>query len=78
MVFLIATATALWYFKIEGNFIIKGLKNICTAHIGSFTFASMLVAIISMLKSAADDNGNDQNGCAVVCLCIVKCCLSFI
>ena len=78
MVFLIATATALWYFNMEGNFILKGLKNIWSSHIGSLTFASLMVTIVSMLKSAANNNNNQQNGCALVCLCIVKCCLQFL
>jgi hypothetical protein len=78
MVFLIATATALWYFNIDGNYILKGLKNIWSSHIGSLTFASMMVTIVSMLKSAANNNGDQQNGCAIVCLCIVKCCLQFL
>jgi len=51
MVFLIGTATALWYFDIKGNFIFKGLSNIFNSHIGSLTFASLLVTIVSMLKS---------------------------
>lgn len=79
MVFLIATATALWYFNMDGNYILKGLKNIWSSHIGSFTFASLMVTVVSMLKSAASNNNNDgQNGCAIVCLCIVRCCLTFL
>ena len=78
MVFLIATATALWYFNIEANYVVKGLKYLWSAHIGSLSFASLLVALISFLKSAADNNNNSQNGCAACCLCIVRCCLSFI
>ena len=52
MVFLIATATAIWYYNIEGNYLLKGLKYIFNAHIGSFTFASMIAAIISMIRSS--------------------------
>lgn len=53
MVFLVATATALWYFNIEGNYLFKGLGYIFDAHVGSLTFASMIVTIISLLKSSA-------------------------
>lgn len=58
MVFLIATATAMWYFKIDGNYIFKGLSYICNGHIGSLTFASIMVTVVSMLKSAASNNNN--------------------
>lgn len=51
MVFLIATATAMWYFNVEGNYILKGLGHIWDAHIGSLTFASMIVSIVGILKS---------------------------
>ncbi len=77
MVFLIATATALWYFNINGNYILKGLKHIWKGHIGSLTFAAMIVAILNFLKSSADSNSNNRNGCAACCLCIVKCCFAF-
>ena len=78
MVFLIATATALWYYGIEENYFVRGFKNIWNAHIGSLTFASLIVAIVSMLKNAADNQNNNQNGCGMVCVCIVRCFLSFL
>lgn len=56
MVFLIATATALWYYGIESNYITTGLKNLWKGHIGSLTFASMIVTIISILKNQAESN----------------------
>ena len=79
MVFLIATATAMWYFNLDANYILKGLSYIWSGHIGSLTFASLMVTIVGMLKSATNNNSNqDQNPCALVCLCIVRCCLQFI
>ena len=50
MVFLIATATAFWYFQKDDSYCLKGMKWIITAHIGSFTFASL---IITLVKSAS-------------------------
>src|SRR5690606_1399147 len=47
MVFMIATATAFWYFNVDGNYITKGIQYIWNGHIGSLTFASMIAAIIS-------------------------------
>ena len=52
-VFLIATATALWYFSIDQNFLTTGLKWIFESHLGSFTFASMIIAIVTFLRSAS-------------------------
>ncbi len=49
------------------------------AHVGSLSFASIIVGIVSFLKSAASSNNNeDQNGCAVVVQVLVRCCLSFV
>jgi hypothetical protein len=78
MVFLIATATAMWYFNVEGNYILRGLSYVWSGHIGSLTFASIMVTVVGMLKSATNNNSQDQNPCAFVCLCIVRCCLSFL
>lgn len=79
MVFLIATAVGLWYFnRNTENYLIKGLSNIVQSHIGSISFASMIVAVVSFLKSAASSKNNDDNGCAVVVQLLVQCCLSCI
>lgn len=79
MVFLIATATAMWYFNIDGNYLLKGLSHIWKSHIGSLTFASLIVTIVGMLKSAANNNNDgEQNACAMVCMCLVRCCLQFL
>ena len=79
MVFLIATATALWYYNKDENFIVKGFRNLFKAHIGSLTFASMFVAIVSTLKNMVEDSNNqNQNVCATICKCLVLCCLSFL
>jgi hypothetical protein len=60
MIFLIATATAMWYFNIDGNYIVKGLSHIWKSHIGSLTFASLMITIVGMLKSAANNNNNSD------------------
>ena len=52
-VFLIATATAIWYYSMEDNFIVTGFKWIFNSHIGSFTFASLIVAVVAFLRSAS-------------------------
>lgn len=55
MVFLIATATAFWYYNIEDNYLIKGLKYIYNGHIGSLTFASLMIGIVSLLKGCSNN-----------------------
>ncbi len=79
--FLIATAVGIWYFNKNSNknYLITGLVNLVGAHVGSLSFASIIVSIVSFLKSAASSNNNqDQNGCAVVVQVLVRCCLSFV
>jgi hypothetical protein len=77
MVFLIATATAMWYFNIEGNYLVKGLKYIWNGHIGSLTFASIIVSLISLMKSSTE-NSNNGNSTAACCVCILRCCFTAI
>lgn len=75
-VFLIATATAIWYYGVQGNFVLKGFKNIWSAHLGSLTFASILSMIIDLIKKQAQSKSDDQvNCCGRICICFLKCCL---
>lgn len=78
MVFMIATSAGLWYYGMDDNYITTALKNIYHSHIGSFTFAALLVAIVNSFKNAADGNGEDMNGCSMACMCMIRCCLSFL
>ena len=54
MVFLIATACAMWYYDIDGNYLFTGIKRIVRYHVGSFTFGALLVTIVTMLRQAAE------------------------
>jgi hypothetical protein len=78
MVFLIATAAGLWYYGFDKNYLKTGLRWIWSSHVGSFTFAAMIVAIIDMLKSSAEDQRDQGNGAGAICFCLVACCLNFI
>lgn len=55
MVFLIATACAMWYYGIDGNYLFTAIKRIIRYHIGSFTFAALLVTVVTMARQAAED-----------------------
>ena len=54
-VFLIATACALWYYDIDQNFLCTGIKRIIRYHIGSITYAAVLITIITTLKQMANN-----------------------
>lgn len=54
MVFLIATGAAMWYYNVDGNYFCVGVKRIIANHLGSFTFAAVIVALISMARQAVD------------------------
>ena len=55
LVFLIATACAIWYYGLDQNYLCTGLGRIVKNHIGSFTFAALLVTIVTMLRQAAEN-----------------------
>lgn len=74
-VFLIATAAAFWYYNVGSNYICIGIKRIIANHLGSFTFAAMIMAIVSSARQNAEERSNGSSGCASCCLCILACCL---
>ena len=76
--FLVATCCANWYYGIEDNYYTSGIKRINRYHIGSLTFGALVVTIVNALKRAAQNEGNNQEGCAGICLCLVACCLACI
>jgi hypothetical protein len=78
IVFLIATAAAFWYYNVDGNYLCVGLKRIVANHLGSFTFAAMIVALISMARNSADNAQRQNQGAAAICLCLLACILSAI
>jgi uncharacterized membrane protein len=77
-VFIIATAVAFWYYQVNDNFLCVALKRIIANHLGSLTFAAIIVAIIEIARRGARKQANDNQGPAAVCFCILACCLSII
>lgn len=49
MVFLVAVACAYWYYQFEENSVMKGF-NLIKYHLGSITFASIVITIITMMR----------------------------
>lgn len=74
-VFLMATAAAFWYYNVSSNFICTGFKRIIANHLGSFTFAALIMAIVSSARQNAEDRSRNSQGCMAVCMCCLVCCL---
>jgi hypothetical protein len=53
MVFVVATAVGYWYFQQDRN-VLKGYANV-SKHVGSLTFASLVITIITVLRHLAQD-----------------------
>ena len=53
LVFIIATACGMWYYNIDRNYLTTAVSRIIKFHIGSFTFAALLVTIVTMLRQQA-------------------------
>lgn len=78
MVFLIATGCALWYFgQDDKNYLCTGLRWIFGSHLGSLTFASIIITIVTLLKNAVQRQGQ-QGNCNAYVLCCLLCCISVI
>lgn len=75
MVFLIATACAMWYYGIDGNYLWIGIKRIIRYHVGSFTFAAIILTIVIMIRQMVENEQRESDGVAAICLCLVACCL---
>jgi hypothetical protein len=78
IVFIIATAVALWYYKVDDNFFYVGLKRIVANHLGSLTFAAIIVALIELARRSVQRQADRSQGPAYVCLCILSCCIGLI
>lgn len=81
MVFLIGSAAAFWYYRTDENkqegTVMKGFNNI-KFHIGSITFASIVITIITIMRMLAQSAQNSRNGALAIIACCVACILSCI
>jgi hypothetical protein len=73
MVFVIATAAAYWYYGQDKN-VLSGFSTI-RYHLGSITFASVVITIITLMRRAASKNKQEGIAGLIFCLiaCILKC-----
>lgn len=58
MVFLVATATAMWYYNVEGNYLCIGIGRIIKYHTGSFTFAAIILTLIKMARQMVEQQAS--------------------
>ena len=72
LTFLVATACALWFYSKEGNFFTIGTCHLTKYHIGSLTFAALVVAPIKLLKVLL---GLKQRYSENACMRCFQCCL---
>ncbi len=54
---MIATAAAMWYYNEDGNYICTAFKRIIANHAGSFTFAAMIMALVTTARQATQREG---------------------
>jgi hypothetical protein len=52
---------------------LTGLKRIFSNHLGSITFAAMLIAIVSSARQSAENRSRQNQGAAAICYCLVAC-----
>lgn len=77
LTFLIATACALWYYNIDGGYFCVATGRINRYHIGSFTFAALLLTLVRLLQAIINSKGEQsENACARCIQCFISCILS--
>jgi hypothetical protein len=58
MVFVVATAAAYWYYRQDKN-VLSGFGTI-RYHLGSITFAAIVITVITMMRRAASAKSRDN------------------
>lgn len=78
LVFIVSTACALWYYNIDKNYLFTSMKNIIRYHVGSFSFAALIVTLVTMLKETMQQQARGNSGACGVCFCLLGCCISIL
>lgn len=68
----------MWYYNVDGNYLCTSLKRIISSHLGSFTFAALIMALVTMARQAAENQRNQNQGGMNFCSCLLVCCLNAI
>jgi hypothetical protein len=75
MVFLLAFAVSVWYYKIQDAGCCSGFSASLKA-LGSKTYAAVVITLIKILQFLAKSGERSDNLCVVMCSCCINCCLS--
>lgn len=76
LTFLIATACGTWYYGEDDNYCLTGIGRINKYHIGSFTFASLVLTFVKILQMIVNSSGNNSDNVAARCVqCFISCIL---
>jgi hypothetical protein len=76
MVFLVASCVAVWYYQSERSMLGSGIRWLMKGHIGSITFAALMITIIKMVKTMVKKKAGRGNACGEACRCICICFLT--
>jgi len=76
MVFAIATAAAYWYYRQDKN-VLSGFGTL-RYHLGSITFASIVITVITLMRRAADAKSQKNEGILGLVFCMIACLLKCI
>ena len=68
--FLIATACADWYYSVEDNYYTTAIGRINCFHIGSITFGSIIITIITFLRRFGEIENEEGQRCCCCCCCL--------
>lgn len=75
--FLTASYVAHWYYKTPCPWWVP-FKHLICAHLGSVTFASLIIIVIKLVKALSSPTKRDDNTCKKVCRCLFHCSLSLL
>lgn len=80
LVFLVAYMVGKWYYGHQHTGCCSGLGALNRAHIGSLTFATLLIGLVKAIQylgmAAYRRESATGNSCAACCLCFLTCCFS--
>eukprot|EP00919_Chromeraceae_sp_WS-2016_P036999 GHVR01087999.1.p1 GENE.GHVR01087999.1~~GHVR01087999.1.p1 ORF type:complete len:240 (-),score=-15.43 GHVR01087999.1:243-962(-) len=78
MVYTIAVSCAFWYYDIrDKNAILTSYRWICGSHLGSLTFASITIAVVTFIRMIVGSK-RSKNPVMALCLCLLSCILRLI
>lgn len=77
-VFLVASAVAVWYYQVKDKTVCSGFGWLFKGHLGSLTFAALVIIIIKMLKEKAKNGKKRGNSCVAVARALCVCFLAIL